>query len=95
MPYLAKTTAKGHDYYKIMESYRVDGKIKHRVVQNIGTLSQLFALLQSNGKEPEKTHARIERDNINIEIKPIRCRIHGDSFFLYKIPPCIVLLKKV
>ena len=83
MPYLAKTTAKGHDYYKIMESYRENGKIKHRVLQNIGTLSQLFELLQYN--KGEDNNSRTEQDVIDIELKPIRCRTHGDSFLLYSI----------
>lgn len=85
MPYLAKTTSKGHDYYKIMESYRENGKVKHRVLQNIGTLSQLFELLQNGSTTVEKIEGHIKNDGFNIELKPIRCRTHGDSFLLYSI----------
>ena len=35
----AKRASKGRDSYKTMESYREDRKTRHRVVQNIGTLS--------------------------------------------------------
>ena len=85
MAYLAKTTSKGRDYYKIMESYREDGKTRHRVVQNIGTLSQLFELLQTAGIGQEKTEARRDPCEIQVELGPVRCRTHGDSFLLYSV----------
>ena len=54
MSYLAVTKSKGHSYYKIMESYRDEtGKVKHRVIFNIGTVADLYELLPEtvrNGK---------------------------------------------
>ena len=43
MSYLAVTKSKGHSYYKIMESYRDEtGKVKHRVIFNIGTVADFI-----------------------------------------------------
>nr|WP_042315668.1 hypothetical protein [Desulfofarcimen acetoxidans] len=41
--FLKKSTFKRNDkiycHYKIVESYREDGKVKHRILFNVGTLS--------------------------------------------------------
>ena len=82
MVYLAKTTAKGHDYYKIMESYRENGKVKHRVVKNIGTLSKLFELLPQGFK---RGSAPTSAASVGIELDEIEFRVHGAPFLLWKV----------
>jgi hypothetical protein len=58
MSYLAKTTSKGRDYYRIMESYRDEiGAVKHRVLRNIGSLRDLFDLLPEEVKRGRKRDA--------------------------------------
>ena len=58
MSYLAKTTSKGRDYYKIMESCRDEkGAVKHRVLRNIGSLRDLFDLLPEEVKSGKKHDA--------------------------------------
>ena len=80
MSYLAVTKAKGHTYYKIMESYRDEsGKTKHRVVYNIGTARQLLDLIPPSVYE-SKTEPVLQEEQIDqqltIDLKPVRCRTH-------------------
>ena len=88
MSYLAKTTSKGHDYYKIMESYRVEGKTKHRILLNIGTLSNLFALLPESVRKdgvlpnPEQNVSTALSD---VSVDPVRCRCHGSPYLLLSV----------
>ena len=81
MSYLSKSTVKGHDYYRIMESYREDGRIKHRTILNIGNTRNLFELLQNalTAKESENAPPGSLLDAVqpDIQIDPVRCRIHG------------------
>ena len=91
MSYLAATKSKGHSYYKIMESYRdKDSKVKHRVLFNIGTAADLFKLLPEsvrNGKSAEDAESSPSGndDELSIDLKPVRCRIHGAPYLLYRI----------
>ena len=90
MSYLAKTTSKGHEYFKIMESYRENGKVKHRVIYNIGTLHDLFALLPSsiigNGASVQSSAPETTRmQDLTVQVEPVRCRSHGGSYLLYSI----------
>jgi len=84
MSYLAKTTAKGRDYYKIMESYQEGGKTKHRVVMNIGPLKNLFALIPEEFKGGTSKSTLSENQGLaqNINVEPVRCRNHGASYLL-------------
>ena len=41
MPYLSTVTVKGHKYYRLVESYREDGKVKHRILKNYGRTAPL------------------------------------------------------
>ncbi len=85
MSYLAKTTSKGHDYYKIMESYREENKIKHRVIYNIGTIKELFALLPEGVKGGTSSSATTERQDklrLDVSVNPVRCRKHGATHLL-------------
>lgn len=85
MSYLAKTTSKGHDYYKIMESYREEGKTKHRVVFNIGSLKNLFALLPEDlkgGSSGSTTTERQDKIQVDVSVNPVRCRKHGATHLL-------------
>lgn len=87
MSYLAKTTSKGHDYYKIMESYRENGKPKHRQLYNIGSLSNLFALLPDyvkQGTTPPIPNA-IVTPSVSVSVDPVRCRCHGSPYLLYSV----------
>ena len=57
MAFLKRDTVKGHDYYRIMESYRdpVTRKVKKRTLLQIGRTKDLFTLLQpwtQKGKPP-------------------------------------------
>lgn len=86
MSYIAKTTSKGHDYYKVMESYRVDGKTKHRVLLNIGTLQNLFALLPEHVRKGSAFAAAdlsATYADKNITINPVRCRCHGAPYLIW------------
>ena len=91
MSYLAKTTSKGHDYYKIMESYRDDkGVSRHRVLYNIGSRNELFDLLPKeikNGKNHDAADEAAGNDAAvsqhNVEMEPVRCRIHGSVSLIY------------
>lgn len=88
MSYIAKTTAKGHDYFKIMESYRENGKAKHRVLLNIGTLQNLFALLPEyiqQGSLVPRPGAFAQIGDNNITIDPVRCRSHGSPYLLWSV----------
>ncbi len=88
MSYLAKTTSKGRDYYKIMESYQEGGKTKHRVLLNIGPLKNLFALLPSEVKsgtvqiQSERVKKSVKTE---IHVDPVRCRKHGATHILSNI----------
>ncbi len=35
--YLSIVTVKGHKYYRLVESYRENGKVKHRILVNYGS----------------------------------------------------------
>lgn len=88
MSYLAKTTSKGHDYYKVIESYREDGKVKHRTVYNIGCLSDLYALLPENIKagRPDETEAEPPKSpDLSVQLDPVQYREHGPGFLLYSV----------
>ena len=87
MSYLAKTVSKGHEYYKVMESYREGGKVKHRVVYNIGTLQNLFRLLPGSvtGEGQSSDAQTPESEAGEVQISPVRCRVHGAPFFLYSL----------
>jgi hypothetical protein len=37
MAYIRKKRIKGHDYYYLVESYRLDGKVKTRLLKYLGT----------------------------------------------------------
>lgn len=37
MAYLSIVTVKGHKYYRLVESYRENGKVKHRILVNYGS----------------------------------------------------------
>ncbi len=37
MAYVDKVTVKGHTYYRLVESYREAGKVKHRILRNYGS----------------------------------------------------------
>ena len=41
MAYLSTVTVKGHKYYRLVESYREDGKVKHRILKNYGRTAPL------------------------------------------------------
>ncbi len=41
MSYLSTVTVKGHKYYRLVESYREDGKVKHRILKNYGRTAPL------------------------------------------------------
>lgn len=87
MSYLAKTVSKGHEYYKVMESYREGGKVKHRVLYNIGTLQNLYKLLPNavtGGTQTPDQQAR-DRSGVNVHLEPVRCRVHGAPFMMYSI----------
>lgn len=91
MSYLAKTRSKGRDYYKVMESYRIiEGgkeKVKHRVLFNIGTIDKLFALLPGEIKNRNgavTVPSSVLPQDKELEIDPIRCRIHGAPTLLYE-----------
>ena len=87
MSYLAKTVSKGHEYYKVMESYREGGKVKHRVLYNIGTLQNLYKLLPNavtGGTQTPDQQAQ-GRSGVNVHLEPVRCRVHGAPFMMYSI----------
>ena len=89
MSYLAVTKSKGHSYYKIMESYRDEtGKVKHRVIFNIGTVADLYDLLPEtvrNGKFKDESPPIANVHEPSIELKSVRCRIHGAPYLLYRV----------
>ena len=89
MSYLAVTKSRGHSYYKIMESYRDEtGKVKHRVIFNIGTLSNLYQFLPKtiqNGNYKEKSSSAVNDHVPSIEIKSVHCCIHGTPYLLYRV----------
>ena len=87
MSYLAKTSSKGHDYYKVMESYREDGKVKHRQLYNIGSLTNLFALLPDFVKQGSSLPApsAIVAPGVSVSVDPVRCRCHGSPYLLYSV----------
>ena len=36
MAYISVTTVKGNRYYRLVESYKQEGKVKHRIIENYG-----------------------------------------------------------
>ena len=88
MSYIAKTTSKGHDYFKIMESYRENGKTKHRVLLNIGKLQDLFALLpkhiQNGSLTPAPADFSVAADKC-VTVEPVRCKCHGAPYLLWSV----------
>lgn len=86
MSYLVTSMVKGHEYFRIMESYRENGKIKHRTLYNIGNKSKLCELLPSyvrNGSgEPDKIPPQAKPV---VEVAPVRCRIHGTVDLLWSV----------
>ena len=88
MSYLAKTTSKGHDYYSLMESYREDGKVKHRTILKIGRLSNLCALLPETlraGPADKFQTWPPDISDLSFQFDPVRCREHGPAFLLYSV----------
>ena len=87
MSYLAKTVSKGHEYYKVMESYREGGKVKHRVVYNIGTLQNLYNLLPDKvtGKASDSDQPAQAGSKNEVRLSPVRCRIHGAPLMMYSV----------
>ncbi len=90
MAYLTATKAKGHLYFKIVESYRVDGKVRHHTLYNIGPMSKLMELLPENIrnlKTDSALTAESEQDNEQpkIDVGPVRCRVHGPGFLLWSV----------
>ena len=47
MASLQKYTTGGRQYWRIVESYREDGRPKIRVVKHLGTVANLLSLLES------------------------------------------------
>lgn len=95
MSYLAKTTSKGHDYYKVIESYREDGKVRHRTVYNIGRLSDLYALLPENIKagRPDETEAEPPKSpDLSVQLDPVQYCEHGPGFLLYSVAEWLGIL---
>ena len=88
MSYIAKTTSKGHDYYKVMESYRENGRIKHRVILNIGTLQNLFSLLPEHiqkGSAVAAADFSADYAGMKVTIEPVRCRCHGTPYLIWSV----------
>ncbi|MED4586650.1 hypothetical protein P9578_28245 [Brevibacillus choshinensis] len=46
--FLKKRTARGNQYWSLTESYRENGKIKHRTVKNLGNTANAIKELESN-----------------------------------------------
>lgn len=54
MSYLSTVTVKGHKYYRLVESYREDGKVKHRILKNYGRTAPL-GVSATNDKVVDKS----------------------------------------
>ena len=90
MAYLTATKAKGRLYYKIVESYREDGKVKHRTLYNIGPISKLWELLPEKVRNPKSDSPPLDeigrgKEQLEIDVSPVRCRVHGPSFLLWSV----------
>jgi hypothetical protein len=57
--YLSKVTVKGHTYYRLVESYRENGKVKHRILENYGTTP------------PESVRATVRATPVSATIKRV------------------------
>lgn len=69
--YLSIVTVKGHKYYRLVESYRENGKVKHRILVNYGStppegisVSATKRKATDNVALTEKQHARIGKETI-------------------------------
>lgn len=69
MAFLRKKTTKGIDYYSIVQSKRVNGKVKQEIIEYIGTLDKLYAKM-------------ISEQNKQFVLKSYE---HGASYGLFKI----------
>ena len=69
MAYLRKKTTKGIDYYSIVQSRRVNGKVKQEILEYIGTLDRLYEKLTAD-------------QNKDVSLKSYE---HGASYGLLKI----------
>ena len=90
MAYLTATRAKGHLYFKIVESYRVDGKVRHHTLYNIGPMSRLMELLPEEIRNPKGDSAPAaesdqDSEQPKIDVGPVRCRVHGPGFLLWSV----------
>jgi hypothetical protein len=54
MATLQKKTSRGHTYWQIVESRRVDGKPRPIVLMHLGTAQGLLRRLQEDGTKPVK-----------------------------------------
>ena len=54
MATLQKKTSRGHTYWQIVESRRVDGKPRPVVLMHLGTAQGLLRRLQEDGTKPAK-----------------------------------------
>jgi hypothetical protein len=58
--YLSKVTVRGHTYFRLVESYREDGKVKHRILENYGT------------HPPDSAMSTVSTTPVSATIKPVR-----------------------
>ena len=63
--FLKKITTRGRAYYYLVESYRSDGKVRHRVVRYLGTAENLFMMLEN------KTSVVMKRRSTNRRSVPV------------------------
>lgn len=57
MAFITYRTSRGKKYWSIVESVRVDGKPKHRIIEYLGTAETLLERLQNKGKVSLKSYS--------------------------------------
>jgi len=82
MPYLSYSTSKGIRYWGIYESYRINGKIKHRLLLYLGTISKIL-------NEFGKTGLNLE------DLKITNIVNHGEILAIHKTLSEFNLLPKI
>lgn len=44
--FIKKVNSHGRTYYYIVESKRIDGKVKHKILRYLGTVENLLSMLE-------------------------------------------------